>query len=215
MRRLLITLLPIFCAAAQQPSRDVTVTYRANRISLEQVVIAIAKQAGLRYDWKKSLEQAGPECRQTVRDVNIQALPFAAAMHQALDPAGLDYEVENGEVVLYRVQTGLPPDATLGIVAVNRPGMPPSAALAEKLARKITYSSSGKSVQYVVIDLAQLVGLRYNFNQSFALTDPECRQTVFDFSIRNESFSKAMARVLKPVKLGYRIEGEAIVLYRP
>ncbi len=78
----------------------------------------------------------------------------------------------------------------------------------------INYSSDKKSVQYIVIDLAKQVGLKYNWNKSFAQTDPECRRFVFDVSIRNQPFGKAMAKILDPVNLRYQVEGDEVVLYR-
>ena len=42
-----------------------------------------------------------PECRRFVYDVSIKDRPFHEAMAAILDPVGLRYEVENGEVVLY------------------------------------------------------------------------------------------------------------------
>ena len=76
-------------------------------------------------------------------------------MHQTLDLLGLRYEVENGEVVLYPVTNVLAPG--------------------EATDKKVTCFSDRRSVQYIVIDLAKQVGLGYNFNKSFAQTDPECR----------------------------------------
>jgi hypothetical protein len=68
-------------------------------------------------------------------------------------------------------------------------------------------------VQYIVIDLAQQVGLGYNWNKSFAQTDPQCRMFVEGLKIRNQPFDKAMARVLNPVGLRYTVEGGKVVLY--
>src|ERR1035437_8101171 len=59
----------------------------------------------------------------------------------------------------------------------------------------IKYSTDKKSVQYIVIDLAAQVGLGYNWEKSFAQTDPECRKFVFDVSIKNEPLPKAMAKI--------------------
>ncbi len=201
-------------SAAQTAAPNAKVTYQDSRISVEQVVIALARQVGLGYNWRESLAQASPECRQALRQVSLRELPFATAMHRLLDPVGLDYELENGEVVLFHVQTGLPPDVMLEAVMVNHEPAPPIADLAERLAKKVSYASSGKSVQYVVIDLVKLVGLRYNFTLSLALSDPYCRRTVAEFSVANLAFGKAMARVLNPVGLQFRVEGDEVVLYR-
>jgi hypothetical protein len=82
------------------------------------------------------------------------------------------------------------------------------------LSRKVTYYTDQKSVQYIVIDLAQQVGLRYNWDKSFAATDPERRRFVHNVSIENKPFAKAMATILDPVQLAFRVEGDKVVLYR-
>lgn len=82
------------------------------------------------------------------------------------------------------------------------------------LYKKISYSSGKKSVEYIVIDLAKLVGLRYNWDKSFARTYPECGRFVNRVSIKNQPFDRAMAKILDPVGLGYSVEGGQVVLYR-
>ena len=78
----------------------------------------------------------------------------------------------------------------------------------------ISYSTEQKSVQYVVIDLAKMVGLGYNFQKSFEQTDPECRRWVRNLSIKNKPFEKVMKQVLGPVGLSYTIEDDKVVLFR-
>ncbi len=171
-------LLLLACAGAQQDAK----------ISVQNAVKAIALEAGLGYDWQKSFDQTDPACRTWVRNPPAKSVPFATAIQQVLDPVGLRYEVENGEVVLYRTT--------------------------DLLSQKVSYYTAQKSVQYIVIDLAQQVGLGYNWDKSFAATDPECRRFVYNLSIKNQSFGKAMAAVLDPVQLGFRLEGGQVVLYR-
>jgi hypothetical protein len=94
-------------------------------------------------------------------------------------------------------------------------GMPTAGQNALAAADKVaSYSTDKKSVQYVVIDLAKEVGLGYNWEKSFAQTDPECRKFLFNVSINNQSFDKAMAKILGPVGLRYQVEGSEVVLYR-
>jgi hypothetical protein len=204
MRRILAVFAIVWCAGAQQ---DVKVTYLGTQASVQDIVQTMARQAGLGYNWQKSFDQTDPQCRRFVRDVRIEAVPFGAAMQQILDPAGLRYEVENGQVVLYLAANAPFP----GIAdETERPAAPLAAGL---LDRKISYSSGKKSVQYIVIDLAKQVGLGYNWDKSFAQTDPECRRFVEHVSIKKQPFGKAMARVLNPVGLRYRVEGGQVVLY--
>ena len=184
MKRILAVFVIVWCARAQQ---DVKVTYLATQASMQDIVQTMARQAGLGYNRQKSFDQTDPQCRCFVRDTRIEAVPFGAAMQQILDPAGLRYEVENGQVVLYRAPDAVPQ--------------------ADVLEREISYATGKKSVQYIVIDLAKQVGLGYNWDKSFAQTDPECRTFVDGLSIKNQPFDAAMARVLNPVSLRYRVEG--------
>jgi len=61
---------------------------------------------------------------------------------------------------------------------------------------------------------AAQVGLRYDWEKSYAQTNPECRRFMYGVSIRNQPFPTAMAKILDPVGLRYRIESGAVVLYR-
>src|SRR5579864_820909 len=88
------------------------------------------------------------------------------------------------------------------------------AIAADVTGKPVTYSTDKKSVQYVVIDLAKQVGLGYNWDKSFSQTDPECRQWVTGVSITDQPFDKAMASILDPVNLRYKVEDDQIVLYR-
>lgn len=78
----------------------------------------------------------------------------------------------------------------------------------------ISYHTDRKSVQYVVIDLAKMVNLGYDWNKSAAQTDPERRTWVDGLSIKNKTFDQAMKIVLNPVYLRYEVEDNKIVLYR-
>jgi ABC-type proline/glycine betaine transport system substrate-binding protein len=204
-RRIFVAFVTIWCAEAQQ---DIKITYLTTQASVQDIVKTMARQAGLGYNWQKSFDQTDPQCRKFVRDVRIDAVPFGTAMQQILDPVGLRYQVENEEVVLYRVPDFLAPGETTGTELSKAP---PPAPVREK---KITYSSGEKSVQYIVIDLAKQVGLGYNWNKSFAQTDPQCREFVEHVSIKNQAFDKAMAKILNPVGLRYRLESNQVVLYR-
>jgi hypothetical protein len=90
-----------------------------------------------------------------------------------------------------------------------------SAAIAQVATdQKISYHTDRKSVQYVVIDLAKMVGLGYDWDKSAGQTDPERRRWVDGLSIKEKTFDEAMAKVLTPVHLRYQIENNKVVLYR-
>lgn len=198
MKRIFAFCLMGWCLGAQQ---NVQITYLAAQASVQDVVRTMAAQAGLGYDWQKSFDQTDPLCRRWVRDVRIEAVSFETAMQQILEPVGLRYEIESGLVVLFRAPNAIQPaDAELSAA--------PSGA--EKL---INYSTEKKSVQYIVIDLAAQVGLGYNWEKSFAQTDPKCRRFVYNVSIKKQPFQKAMAKILGPVGLRYEVESGEVVLY--
>jgi len=185
MKRVLAVLVMVWCVPAQQ---EIRVTYQSDQASVQFIVMSLAQQAGLGYNWQKSHDQTDPQCRRFVQDVRLDSVPFEAAMHQVLDAVGLWYTVEQGEVVLYRT---------------TQPSEVP-----------IHYSSGTKSIQYIVIDLAKQAGLGYNWGKSYAQTDPECRRFVNGVSLRGLPFDKAMDKILGPVGLAYQVEDGQVVLYR-
>ncbi len=100
----LILLLGMGCVAAAYAAdpNDRIVNYSVDRKSVQYVVIDLAKQVELGYNWDKSAAQTDPERRHWVDNLKIKNKTFAAAMHQVLEPVHLRYEIEDGKVVLYR-----------------------------------------------------------------------------------------------------------------
>jgi len=78
------------------------INYSTNKKSVQYIVIDLAAQIGLGYNWGKSFAQTDPECRRFMFNVSFKSLPFQKAMAKILDPVGLRYEVEGTEIVLYR-----------------------------------------------------------------------------------------------------------------
>jgi len=93
-------------------------------------------------------------------------------------------------------------------------GQPAGTIDDHRLETRVTYATGQKSVQYIVIDLAKQVGLGYNWQKSFAQTDPECRRWVRDVYIKDKPFREAIEGILRPVGLRYQVENDVIVLYR-
>ena len=82
------------CAGAQQtepavaPSpADKFINYSTDKKSVQYIVIDMAKQVGLGYNWEKSFSQTDPECRRFVFNVSIKNQPFQTAMGRILGPA--------------------------------------------------------------------------------------------------------------------------------
>mgnify|MGYP001047584222 CR=1 FL=1 len=70
------------------------------------------------------------------------------------------------------------------------------------------------SVQYAVTELARQVGLKYEWTESYANTDPVCRQWICP-NIQNQPFHAAMTEMLEAVGLTYEIrDGATVVLSR-
>jgi hypothetical protein len=139
--RLLIALLLLALPAAAKP--EPKITYSTAEASVQDVVKAVAAQAGLGYEWQKSHDQTQPECQHLIHGLRLKNVPFSKAMEQVLDPVGLRYEVAGASVVLSRSPAG----------------------------PLLTYRSGTKTVQYIVADLAQQAGLGYDFDKSLAQTD--------------------------------------------
>ena len=97
-------LVPDGRSAAAPPADvwDKKVTYSSDRKSVQYVVIDLAKQVGLGYNWNKSFTQTDPECRRWVDGLSFKNQPFDKAMARILKPVGLRYLIEGGQVVLYR-----------------------------------------------------------------------------------------------------------------
>jgi len=93
-------LMGIGVSAAQAPPSKIN--YSVEKKSVQYVVIDLAAQVGLGYNWQKSAAQTDPERRWFLRNLTITNQPFEQAMKQVLAPVKLRYEVEDQKIVLYR-----------------------------------------------------------------------------------------------------------------
>ncbi len=96
-------------AAASDPRLKTKVKFATNQASVQDIVQALALQAGLGYEWQKSFSQTDPLCRRWVNNVAIEGKSCGEALDQILGPVGLRYQVDNGAVVLYRKDEGTAP----------------------------------------------------------------------------------------------------------
>jgi len=83
-----------------------------------------------------------------------------------------------------------------------------------RLGSKVNYTSEQASVQDIVQNLAEQVGLRYDWQKSHDQTDPLCRQWVRNVAIEGKTCDEALEQVLKPVGLRYQLEEGVLVLSR-
>ena len=81
---------------------DAKVTYAVQKESVQYVVLKLAAQAGLNYDFEKSKSQTDPLCRQWLNNVSIENKTCREALETILGPLGLRYKVEGEKIVLYR-----------------------------------------------------------------------------------------------------------------
>ena len=81
---------------------ETMVTYATEEATVQYIVVDLARQAGLQYDWEKSMAQTAPLCQRYVRDVAIKRKPCREALDKILKPVGLRYQVEHDAIVLYR-----------------------------------------------------------------------------------------------------------------
>ena len=93
-------LMGIGVSAAQAPPSKIN--YSVEKKSVQYVVIDLAAQVGLGYNWQKSAAQTDPERRRFLKNLTITNQPFEQAMKQVLAPVKLRYEVEDQKIVLYR-----------------------------------------------------------------------------------------------------------------
>jgi len=81
---------------------DAKVSYAVQKESLQYVVLKLAAQSGLNYDFEKSKNQTDPLCRSWLNNVSIENKTGREALDTILDPLGLRYEIEGETIVLYR-----------------------------------------------------------------------------------------------------------------
>jgi beta-lactamase regulating signal transducer with metallopeptidase domain len=83
-----------------------------------------------------------------------------------------------------------------------------------RLEKKVEYSSQQASVQDIVRNLAEQVGLKYDWQKSFNQTDPLCRRWVWSVTIDGKTCQQALEQILKPVGLRYQVDDGVLVLSR-
>ena len=83
-----------------------------------------------------------------------------------------------------------------------------------RLKTKISYAVDKASVQDVVQKMANKAGLQYNWTKSALETQPLCRRWLRRVDIKDQPLDQALKEILGPLSLIYKLEGNAIVLYR-
>ena len=75
--------------------------YPRPNLSLQFAVMELLKQVGVRYNFRQSYTNTNPLCRRWAHP-NVKEKPCYQALDELLDPLGLTYEIEGGQVVLVR-----------------------------------------------------------------------------------------------------------------
>lgn len=86
-----VTLMPPYAESYRGAPRD--------KLTVQYAVIAVADQAGIRYDWDTSFRHTDPVCRQWITPVILNR-PFAKAMEMILAPVNLTYTISHGKIIL-------------------------------------------------------------------------------------------------------------------
>ena len=81
-----------------------TITYMADKKSVQNVVRDMAQQAGIGYNWDKSQQKASSICRRWLNNINIQNKPLGTALQEILNPLEATFTIENGSIVLLEQQ---------------------------------------------------------------------------------------------------------------
>lgn len=85
---------------------------------------------------------------------------------------------------------------------------------APRLDTKISYAVDKASVQNIVQAMANKAGLQYNWTKSQSQTGPLCRRLVRNVRLNNLPLHEALTQLLAPHGLTYKLEEDAIVLYK-
>lgn len=118
-------------------------------------------------------------------------------------------KVRLGLLILLALLSAPRADAGTQTNAASRP------AVAEpRLEQKVKYATAQASVQDIARELAQQVGLKYDWQKSFDQTDPLCRRWVRNVAIDGKTCHQALEQILGPVGLRCQVENGAVVLYR-
>lgn len=72
------------------------------KASVQNIVQAMANEAGLRYNWTKSQSQIGALSRRWVMNVRVKNETLDTALKQVLGPVGVRYKLEEDAIVLYK-----------------------------------------------------------------------------------------------------------------
>ncbi len=71
-----------------------------SKLSVQYAVMAIAKAAGVPYQWEKSQKLAGTKARQYIQPVNFENTPATEALIEILEAVGLSYSVDEAGIFL-------------------------------------------------------------------------------------------------------------------
>lgn len=89
------------------------------------------------------------------------------------------------------------------------------ATAAQYLNQPVTAAAAKASIQTLVQQMAEQIGLRYDWNGSADQTDGRCRLFVYDFSVTNMPLQEALEKLLAPHHLTYVIRNHTITLMLP
>ena len=83
-----------------------------------------------------------------------------------------------------------------------------------RLTKRISYSVDKASVQNIVKAMAEKADLKYDFTKSQSNTGELCRRWVYNVDVKDKPLDEAIKGILEPFGLTYKLEADAIVLYK-
>jgi TonB family protein len=170
-------------------------------ISVQDAVISISEQAGLRYDWKASLINTVPVITKMIRP-DIRNQPWHEALERILSPLKLKYKISSGKIVL---------DKTPALQALTIQLTQPVTLVPPYNTVQPGEETDRISVQFAVMAIARQLGLDYNWEKSAKNLNVIARQWTRPY-IKNRSGQESLDMICRPLNLLFWVETGKIVL---
>jgi len=189
---------------------------RTDMMLLQQVVLNLARQAGLRYDWAASRQALGTSGERYVRP-DVRDEPLGQALTRLLGPLKLSFEVRGDVIALTQMEKPeTPPD--------GNPGRVSDAEVARRLQTRVTLTRpypeifpgapTHKITLYNAVNaLTRQAGVTVDWQASQRDLGPVGWRYVYP-KIENEQCGSALTKLLAPFRLGWRIGNGQVIIER-
>jgi len=174
-----------------------------DKITVQDAVFEIARQALLGYNFAQSANNLGPLASHLV-EPDIKNETLRSALNKILGPLGLGYKVERGEIILVRT-TERPPPRHGSAMDRRVTLMPPYKLSTGEASRKRICLH--RAVQL----LLEQAGIKYDRRASDKNTRPTSRRWIQP-RIDNLPLRRALNEILRPLGLNFKIERNRLFL---